>query len=161
MSGNLDDDQRFMRMALDACRQGVAKGQTPFGACIVRDGQVIACTHNTVWLNIDPTSHAEVHAIRVACRHLQHVHLEGCTIYSTTEPCPMCFSAIHWSRIGRIVFAARVEDAQAFGFNELQISNRVMKSVSGSTIEVVEDCLRDEAMAIYRDWQSRRDARSY
>jgi len=154
-------DHHFMRMALEACKSGVDRGQSPFGACIVRNGQVLACTHNTVWQDTDPTSHAEVHAIREACTQSRNVHLTGATIYSTTEPCPMCFSAIHWARIDRIVFAARVEDAKAFGFNELQISNRIMKDVSGSTMTVDGDILRDEALAIYRDWQSRRESRAY
>jgi tRNA(Arg) A34 adenosine deaminase TadA len=154
-------DQQYMRMALEACRAGVDKGQSPFGACIVREGAVLACTHNTVWLDTDPTSHAEVHAIRDACRHAKQVHLTGATIYSTTEPCPMCFSAIHWARIERIVYAARVDDAKAFGFNELQISNRIMKEVSGSTMLVDGDVMRDEALAIYKDWQSRKASRTY
>jgi len=150
----LDDDHKFMRMAFDACRAGVAKGQSPFGACIVLGGEVIACTHNHVWLHHDATAHAEVQAIRDACAARQDVHLEGATIYSTTEPCPMCFTAIHWARIARIVYAARVEDARSFGFNELQIPNRTMCEVSGSTIEIVPDFLRDEALDIYRQWQS-------
>src|SRR5690606_17326034 len=96
-----EQDAKYMQMALDACRHGVDLDQTPFGACIVRDGEVLACTYNQVWAGQDPTAHAEVMAIRMACRDLEAVHLEGATIYSTTEPCPMCFSAIHWAKIGR------------------------------------------------------------
>ncbi|MEX0775781.1 MAG: nucleoside deaminase [Phycisphaeraceae bacterium] len=151
----MTDDARYMRMALDACRRGVEGGQSPFGACIVRDSQVLACYHNHVWLQTDPTAHAEVVAIRQACAQVRHVHLEGGTIYSTTEPCPMCFSAIHWARIDRIVFAARVEDAGQFGFNELRITNAQMKQIGGATVQVDGDFLRDEALMIYRHWRER------
>jgi len=155
------DDEAYMRMALDACRRGVAEGQSPFGACIVMDDRVVACTHNHVWMTTDPTAHAEVHAIRCACHALKRVHLEGATIYSTTEPCPMCFTAIHWARMARIVFAATVEDAKSFGFNELQISNEVMKGVSGSTMRVTPGVLREEALVVYREWKNRRESKAY
>lgn len=148
-------DETFMREALAACKRGVDAGQSPFGACIVRDGKVLACNHNHVWLTTDPTAHAEVFTIRQACQSLKQVHLGGATIYSTTEPCPMCFSSIHWARIGRIVYGARVEDARDFGFNELQISNREMVRVSGSKIEITPDFLRDEAINVYRYWKQR------
>lgn len=156
----MNDDTHFMRLALDACAAGVAKGQSPFGACIVRDGKVLACTHNHVWLHTDPTAHAEVAAIRDACRSLGTIDLAGSTIYSTTEPCPMCFAAIHWARIERIVYAARVDDAKDFGFNELQIRNSVMKDVSGSAMHITPDLLRDEALAIYERWKASK-GRSY
>lgn len=155
------DDETYMRMALDACRRGVAAGQSPFGACIVMEDRVVACTHNHVWMTTDPTAHAEVHAIRCACQALKRVHLEGATIYSTTEPCPMCFTAIHWARMERIVFAATVQDAKSFGFNELQISNEVMKGVSGSTMRITPNVLREEALAVYREWKERRAGAAY
>lgn len=147
-------DDHYMRLALEACRAGVDRGQSPFGACIVtEDGRVLACTHNHVRLNTDATAHAEVHAIRQACQVAGAIHLPRTTIFTTTEPCPMCFTAIHWARIDRIVYAARVADARAFGFNELQISNQQMKSVGVSGVELVPDLLRDEALEVYRYWQ--------
>lgn len=151
---NPHDDQAWMKMALEACRQGVAAGQSPFGACIVRDGQVLACTHNQVWRHTDPTAHAEVTAIRQACAATRQVHLSGATIYSTTEPCPMCFCAIHWARIERIVYAARIADAQEFGFHELPVSNTTLKDLGQLTVELQPDYLRDEALAIYRQWRA-------
>ncbi len=150
----MDDDAKYMRVALDACRLGVQRGQSPFGAAIVRGGELLAAAHNHVWLNHDATAHAEVTAIREACGKLGAVHLEGATIYSTTEPCPMCFAAIHWARIGRIVYAARVEDAKQFGFNELEITNAALKQMSGTGVQLVPDFLRDEALAIYRQWHN-------
>ena len=116
-------DEGYMRLAIQKAREGVAAGQTPFGACIVTaGGEVAACEHNVVWRTTDITAHGEVNAIRVACRSLGTIDLSGCTIYSTTEPCPMCFSAIHWAKIAGIVFGASISDAQAAGFNELAIS---------------------------------------
>ena len=150
------DDEHFMRLALERCAQGVAQGQSPFGACIVRAGEPIATDHNHVWRTTDPTAHAEIVAIRHACARLNAIHLEGATLYSTTEPCPMCFSAIHWARIERIVYAAAIEDAKSFGFNELPISNAAMKSLSGSSIELVSDVLRDDALTLYRRWAEKR-----
>jgi tRNA(Arg) A34 adenosine deaminase TadA len=121
---------------------------------------MVACTHNRVWAKTDPSAHAEVETIREACAARGEVKLDGCTIYSTTEPCPMCFSAIHWARMGRIVYGATVEDAKRFGFNELQISNATMKEVSGSKIEVVPELMRDEALELFRYWQNKK-GRSY
>ncbi|MGF1633737.1 MAG: nucleoside deaminase [Phycisphaerae bacterium] len=150
------DDETYMRLALERCREGVLAGQSPFGAVIVRDGQILAATHNRVRLDTDPSAHGEVVCIRAACRHVGDISLKGATIYSTTEPCPMCFTAIHWADIGRIVYAARVEDAKRFGFKELQISNAKMKQVSGSEIELVPDMLRDDALALYDLWKEQR-----
>lgn len=146
-------DESFMRLALEACQQGIQHGQSPFGACIVRDGQVLAVTHNHVWHDTDPSAHAEIMCIRQACRHIGSVHLEGATIYSTTEPCPMCFSCIHWTRISRIVYGASIQDAASYGFNELPISNVTMKQASGSTIELVASVLRDQALALFEEWR--------
>lgn len=148
-----DNDRRYMQLALDVCAQGVAAGQSPFGACIVRDGKVLACEHNRVVLNHDCTAHAEVQALRAACAAEGSHHLPGATIYSTTEPCPMCFTAIHWARCGRIVYAARVEDAKRFGFNELQISNNTMKRVGIAAVEITADFMRDEAIKLYEHWK--------
>ena len=151
----MNADEQFLKMAIEVARRGIDLGQSPFGACIARRGDVLACTHNRVWQNTDITAHAEVQAIREACGKQGAVHLDDATIYSTTEPCPMCFAAIHWARIGRIVYGATVEDAQAFGFNELPIGNEAMKGMSGSAIEIVPGCLREEAVGLFRAWQAK------
>ena len=149
-----DQDAHYMTLALEACRAGVEVGQSPFGACIVRHGEVLAVSHNHVWHDIDPSAHAEIVCLRTACKTVGDVHLDGATIYSTTEPCPMCFSCIHWARLARIVFAARVEDAQSFGFNELPIDNATLKRLSRSPIELTAGVMRDEAIDLYRHWQT-------
>lgn len=151
----IQDDKQFMNMALDACRRGIDAGQSPFGACIVHLGNVIACAHNRVRLNTDSTAHAEVQAIREACQKANTIHLEGATIYSTTEPCAMCFGAIHWARIMRVVYAATVEEAQSFGFNELPISNHTLKRLSASAIEIVPGVMSKDAIDLFRLWQER------
>jgi len=156
------EDEKFMRLAIEKAREGMRGGQTPFGACIVSaDGRVIACEHNVVWHATDITAHGEVNAIRSACRAIDSIDLSGCTIYSTTEPCPMCFSAIHWARISRIVYGASIADAQAAGFNELAIANVVMKDAGGSPVDIAAGCLRDECVALFDEWKESGNARPY
>lgn len=154
-------DARFMRLAIDAAMQGVAKGQSPFGACIVKDGAVVACTHNVVWLTTDITAHAEIHCLRQACLELGAIDLSGCTIYSTTEPCPMCFSAIHWARIERIVFGTSIADAEAAGFNELAVSNETLRDLGQTSVEIVPGFLRDECQAVFDTFNARIDKATY
>lgn len=150
-----------MRLAIEKTREGIAKGQTPFGACIVRSGEVLSTAHNVVWLTTDITAHAEIHAIREACHKLRTIDLSGCVIYSTCEPCPMCFAACHWARISKIIYGARIEDAFAAGFHELHIPNARMKELSGSTVEIVGDFLRDEAVALFQLFDRQPNKRTY
>jgi len=154
-------DIKFMRLAIDKAKQGIKKGQTPFGACIVKKGKVIACSHNIVWKSLDITAHAEINAIRSACKKLKSIDLSGCTIYSTCEPCPMCFSACHWGRISRIVFGAAIKDARDFGFHELSISNLKMKKSGGSRIKVDAGLLVEENRELFRFWQNQPGRRTY
>ncbi|MBF0122561.1 MAG: nucleoside deaminase [Candidatus Omnitrophica bacterium] len=155
------DDEKFMRLAIEKTREGITQGQTPFGACIVKDGQVIACDHNVVWGTTDITAHGEIHTIREACAARGSIDLSGSTIYSTTEPCPMCFSAIHWARIQRIVYGASIADAQRAGFNELAISNVLMKKEGGSPVVVEGGCLVEECVALFEEWKNSGKAKVY
>lgn len=150
-----------MRLAIEKTREGIREGQTPFGACIVKDGRVAACAHNVVWATTDITAHGEVHTIREACRNLAVIDLSGCTIYSTTEPCPMCFSAIHWARIARIVYGASIADAQRAGFHELAISNRLMKEQGNSSVVVDGGCLREDCVRLFAEWKDAGKAKVY
>jgi len=150
-----------MQMAIDKAREGIEDGQSPFGACIVRDGKVLSVAHNTVWRDRDSTAHAEVNAIREACQVLGTINLGGCTIYTTCEPCPMCFSASHWAGIGRIVFGAGIVDAAGAGFSELRISVFQMKAVGVSRVKLVPDFMRNENRLLFHDWLSREDSRPY
>lgn len=155
------NDKEFMKIAIEKAREGVENGQTPFGTCIVKDGEVISSASNTVWKDGDITAHAEINAIREACKKLNTVDLSGCIIYSTCEPCPMCFSACNWAKISKIVFGARIEDAKKYGFREMLISNEQMRSLSESKIEIKSDFLRDRCIEVFKLWVLRKDKRIY
>jgi guanine deaminase len=154
-------EERFMRLALRKAREGVRKGQTPFGASIVRGDAVVAAAHNTVWSSGDPTAHAEVNAIRRAARRLKTIDLSGCVLYSTCEPCPMCFAAIHWARLDAVVFGARIADARRLGFNELAVPDRTLKRLAKSPVGLVEDFLREECLDLFRAWAASPGKRAY
>ncbi len=151
----------FMQKAIDKAYAGVAQGQSPFGACIVRDDTIITVEHNVVWTTCDITAHAEITAIRAACKKLGTIDLSGCTIYSTCEPCPMCFSACHWARIKTIVFGTSIADAARIGFNELAISNDQMKTLGQSTIEIIAPVMYDENVALFDTWYNNVQKRAY
>lgn len=154
-------DREGMQRAIDKAAAGIRAGQTPFGACIVRDGVVLACAHNTVWATTDITAHAEVTALREACRQAGSIDLSGAVIYSTCEPCPMCFSACHWARIRRIVFGARIADAKRAGFNEIALSNEQIRLLGGSPVEIEGDFMRAECAQLFEQWLERAGHRTY
>ena len=155
------DDERFMRIALERARAGMEDGGSPFGAVVVRSGEVIAAEHNVVLQTHDPTAHAEVTALRAAARVLGTHDLTGCTVYSTTEPCPMCFSAIHWAHCDRIVYGAGIADAAAAGFRELAISNESMALLGGSDVTIEGGVLAADARAQFAEFVARPDHRTY
>ncbi len=130
-----------MELAVEKAKEGITKGQAPFGSLIVKAESLIATAHNTVWHDRDPIAHAEINAIRIAAKKLGSIELTGCTLYSTCEPCPMCLSAIHWSKIDRIVYGATIEDASNAGFKELFVSARELVRLGKSPLRV--DCLVD------------------
>ena len=115
----------FMAEAIALSLENVRQGGGPFGAVIVKDGQVIARGQNRVTATNDPTAHAEVVAIRAACQALQDFQLTGCDIYSSCEPCPMCLAAIYWARAERVFFANTREDAARIGFDDWIIYNEI------------------------------------
>jgi tRNA(Arg) A34 adenosine deaminase TadA len=147
-------DEAYMRLAIQKTREGIAAGQSPFGAVIVRDGTVIAATHNTVWRDGDPTAHAEVNCIRQAARELKAIALRGCTLYSTTEPCPMCLAAIHWAKIERVVFGAGIADAAAAGFGELYVAAKELAALGRSPLRVEDGLLRADCAALFAEWRA-------
>ena len=148
-------DAAGMRAALAAARRNVRRPDGgPFGACIARAGRLVAVARNTVLARRDPTCHAEVNAIRLAARRLGTHELSGCTIYSTTEPCPMCFAAIHWAGIDTVVYGTRIADVARLGFRELSISNRTMQRLGGSAVRIVPGVLRDECLQLLKDWEA-------
>lgn len=151
-----------MRAAIAAARGGVMRGEGgPFGACIVRGGAVLATASNCVLAHHDPTAHAEVTAIRAACAQLQTHLLAGAHVYTTTEPCPMCFAALNWARVSRIYYGTNIADVAALGFNELTISNYQMKEIGGSAIEIIPDFLRPECLDLLQLWRASQSQQTY
>lgn len=145
-------DADFMRLAIQAAWQGLEKREMPFGACIVRNGHVLSVTHNSARANMDTTAHAEVQAIREASHKLSALELSGCVIYSTCEPCPMCFTACLWAKLGKIVYACRIEDAEKAGIWQIPISSDLMKRLGHSSVQLAGDVLREESLKLFESW---------
>jgi guanine deaminase len=146
-------DADFMRRAVEKTREGIAAGQTPFGAVIVRDGHLVAAAHNTVWRDTDPTAHAEVNAIRLAAAALGSIDLAGCVMYATCEPCPMCLAAVHWAKIDRVAYGASIADAAAAGFSELRLPAEELARLGGSPLRVEGGLLAEECRALFHLWR--------
>lgn len=151
MASQIKSDEDFMRLAIAKAMEGVNQGEHPFGSCIVKDGEVVSCVHNICSSSVDATAHAEVHAIRDACKKLNTLDLSGCVIYSTCEPCPMCFTAAYWAKLDKIVFGTRIADACAIGFTQLNLSCQEMKQF-GSDVELVGDFLKEESLDLFQHW---------
>lgn len=150
-----------MQLAIKEAKKNFSTMQGgPFGACIVKENKVIAQTNNTV-LRDDATCHAEINAIRRASRKLRTYNLSGCVIYSTTEPCPMCFSAIHWARISTIIYGNNICDAKKIGFNELNISSRVMKKLGKAKTKIISGVLRKECNYLFKQWDKLANKKLY
>ncbi|WP_255331606.1 nucleoside deaminase [Methanocalculus taiwanensis] len=150
-----------MREAIRMARIGINKGQSPFGACIECNGEIVASAHNQVFGRNDSTAHAEIIAIREAETRLKSIDLKGCTMYATTEPCPMCFTACHWAKISRIVYGTSIKDVQALGFSEMTIPNTIMQEIGGSRIEIIGGLLLEENLAILHEWEQNPNRRIY
>lgn len=155
------NDSTWMRQAIDKTREGIAAGQSPFGAIIVRGGQLICAAHNSVWRDCDPTAHAEVNAIRAAAKILATIGLHGCDMFTTCEPCPMCLSALHWAKIDRVVFGAAIQDATAAGFSALAVPARVLAEMGRSPLRVEGPMLADECRELFQQWLKTLDHRAY
>jgi tRNA(Arg) A34 adenosine deaminase TadA len=153
MDGNTMDEQTFMWRAVEKAREGIAKGQSPFGAVVVADDKVVAAAHNSVWLDTDPTAHAEVNAIRGAAATLGTIFLKGCAMYTTCEPCPMCLAAIHWSKISRVVYGCTIADAAAGGFTELHVPAKDLARQGGSRLLVEGGLLVDACRELFERWK--------
>ena len=154
------EDEKFMQQAIDLSIENVANGGGPFGAVIVRDGEVIATGTNRVTATCDPTAHAEVSAIRAACAKLGDFKLAGCTIYSSCEPCPMCLSALYWAGVERIFYGNTKEDAKAINFDDSFIYDQLELPYAERSIRC-EHFMRDEALAAFRKWEAKDDKVRY
>jgi len=143
-----------MDAAVAEAARGVAAGEGgPFGAVVVRDGRIVARGHNQVVAHNDPSAHAEVQAIRAACRELGTFDLSGCEIFATCEPCPMCFAAIHWARLDAVHFGATRKDAAAIGFDDDAIYG-VLAGAREPAFTVHEGVRADECRRLMDAWRA-------
>ena len=154
------EDERFMQMAIDLSVENVANGGGPFGAVIVRGGEVLATGTNRVTANNDPTAHAEVSAIREACAKIGNFKLEGATIYTSCEPCPMCLSAIYWAGISRIFYGNTKADAKSVNFDDSFIYDQIALPYAERSIPCC-NILRDRALVAFRAWEAKLDKTLY
>ena len=153
-------NEKFMRRAIELSIESVETGGGPFGAVIVKDGEIVAESSNRVTQNNDPTAHAEVSAIREAGKKLNTFDLEGCEIYTSCEPCPMCLGAIYWAHLDRMYYGNTKTDAKNIGFDdsfiydelELKPQDRRLKS---------EQKLHNEAIVAFQNWEKKDDKTEY
>ncbi|MGH9787322.1 MAG: nucleoside deaminase [Candidatus Acidiferrales bacterium] len=152
---------RYMARAIALSLENVRSGRGgPFAAVVVKDGKMIAEGTNQVTSANDPTAHAEIVAIREACRALNHFQLIGCEIYTTCEPCPMCLGAIYWARPARVYFAATAADAARFGFDDSFIGQELQRPWAERQIPMAQ-MMGEEALAAFRLWQQKPDKVKY
>ena len=154
------EDQKFMQMAIELSIENIDSGGGPFGAIIVRNGELIAKGANRVVPNNDPTAHAEVVAIHNACQKLQTFDLRGCTVYASCEPCPMCLSALYWAGIERICYANTKRDAAAIEFDDSFIYDQLRLDYDRRSIHC-EHFMRSEALEAFVKWQNKTDKIEY
>ena len=150
----------FMRRAIALAVENVKNGGGPFGAVIVRDGEIVATGANRVTPDNDPTAHAEVNAIRAACTKLGTFDLSGCVIYTSCEPCPMCLGAIYWAHIDKIYYGANQHDAAEVNFDDSFIYRELELPVDKRRKPVV-NILHDEALAPFNLWRDKEDKVAY
>jgi tRNA(Arg) A34 adenosine deaminase TadA len=134
----------------------VDRGAGPFGAVIVKDGEIIAKSTNSVTIDNDPTAHAEINAIRIASKKLDNFDLSGCEIYSSCEPCPMCLAAIYWARIDKLYFANNKHDADKIGFSDAFIYEEISLPYSEREMKT-HQVMSDEAKAAFKKWDDLED----
>ena len=146
-------DETLMRAALAAARRGLLAGEAPVGACLVQDGRVIATAHTAVGGGPDATAHAEILAIRAACRSLRSARLDGCELYVSVEPCAMCLAACHYAGINQVFFAASLQDMQALTGQELAAPSPASVGLHGGL-------LADESRALLAEWSAQRRGRA-
>ncbi|MFV0598694.1 MAG: nucleoside deaminase [Bacteroidales bacterium] len=154
-------DKEFMQLAIDTALDNIKSNNGgPFGSVIVKDGVLIAKSPNTVTSSNDPTAHAEINAIRLACKELKTFDLSGCEIYSSCEPCPMCLSAIYWARISKVYYAADRFDAQKAGFDDSFIYNEISLSEKERSI-YMENAMHKEGQMPFELWQETENKTKY
>jgi guanine deaminase len=153
-------EERFMRMAIEMAVENVRNGGGPFGAVVVRGGKVIASGANCVTSSSDPTAHAEIVAIRAACKALGNFQLPDCELYTSCEPCPMCMGAIYWARPDTVYYGCTANDAAKIGFDDSFIYEE-LRLVPGERSIPMTPAMRDEALVAFRAWEQKSDRIPY
>jgi guanine deaminase len=149
--------KQFMQEAIRLSNQGMNLNEGgPFGCVIVRDDKIVGRGNNKVTSTNDPTAHAEVTAIRDACRHLNTFKLDDCEIYTSCEPCPMCLAAIYWARLKKVYYACSRVDAGSIGFDDDFIYDEIPKELHQRIIPL-EQLMREDAMKVFNDWMRKSD----
>jgi tRNA(Arg) A34 adenosine deaminase TadA len=157
----MKDDKYFIREAIKQADKGITNQEGgPFGAIIVKDGEIVGRGNNKVTSTNDPTAHAEMVAIRDACKNLNTFQLDDCVIYSSCEPCPMCLGAIYWARPKKLVFASSKEDASAVGFDDSLIYREIPLPIEKRMIET-QQILREEGQFVFDKWVALDDKTKY
>jgi guanine deaminase len=157
----MQDHEKFMRMAIGLSEQNVNESAGgPFGAVIVKDGVIVASSANKVVQQIDPTAHAEISAIRLACQQLGTHNLEGCIIYTSCEPCPMCLGAIYWAHINTIYYGNTKADAANIGFDDHFIYLELERPMHQRKLQIVQ-LLHDEALSAFKLWGNSESKKNY
>ena len=156
-----EQDEKFMRRAIELAQNGVdANDGGPFGAVVVKNGEIIGEGCNQVTSTNDPTAHAEVVAIRNACQNLKNFQLNDCVIYTSCEPCPMCLGAIYWARPAKIFYACNKTDAARVGFDDQFIYQEIERSIESRQIETIS-FLRAEGLTVFKNWAEKLDKTEY
>ncbi len=150
----------FMSRAIELSIESANKGTGPFGAVIVKDNKIISEGFNMVTSTNDPTSHAEISAIRNACKNLNNFSLKGCELYTTCEPCSMCLSGIYWARIDKIYYANTRSDAQKIDFDDSFIYEELKKNIKERKIPMIQ-MMRNEALIAFELWDKKTDKVKY
>jgi tRNA(Arg) A34 adenosine deaminase TadA len=156
----MSNEQKFMKEAILVSMENIQDGGGPFGAVVVKNGEIIARSGNSVTRDNDPTAHAEINAIRAAARALNSFDLSGCVIYSSCEPCPMCLSAVYWARIDRIYYGNNRYDAAEIGFDDNFLYEELRKDLDERSIPI-EQLERDEALKTFATWRELEDKIPY
>ncbi len=154
------DKCRFMREAIALSLDNIEHDGGPFGAVIVKDGEIIARGANRVTASVDPTAHAEVNAIREAARVLGTFDLSGCEIYTSCEPCPMCLGAIYWARLDKVYYGNTQADAKAVGFDDSFIYDELALPMEERRLKMTP-MMRDEAIETFKRWENKSDKIEY
>ena len=156
-----EQDRKFMRRAIQLAQNGINENAGgPFGAVVVKDGEIVGEGCNRVTSTNDPTAHAEVVAIRAACQSLNSFQLDGCVLYTSCEPCPMCLGAIYWARPAKIFYAATREDAANIGFDDQFIYEEIEKNLENRQMKLV-NLMREEGLTVFENWSDKSDKKKY